>query len=367
MTASRALSRALILAASVFLPSAGHADTGASEAQRRLERSADRAVAEGQLAKARDLWLQVWQLAPSEKAACNVGQLAFRVGDMARAAEFLALCLERTPAPRSAAERERYASRALDLARVKQEVGALTFAVPPGAQLSIDGRPVGQAPLGREVYVEPGSHRVRAALGAAAKETTVEVRAGEARLLVLDLAPAAPVGGVAPAAPAGGVAPAAPAGGVAPAAPAGGVAPAAPAGAEQATPRALAPAGLPGAAGPAAPGSEGPATALVLLGGAATAGCISLGAIFLAEANGHQRRFDDLLARNHGGYRIAGAELQRAQSAYRAMGRAEERAAIALTAGALLGAGTLIYALLPRSRGPRVTAAGTQLGLEMTW
>ncbi|WP_437285712.1 PEGA domain-containing protein [Sorangium sp. So ce406] len=339
VTALRALSGALILAASVILPSVGRADTGASEAQRRLERSADRAVAEGQLAKARDLWLQVWQLAPSEKAACNVGQLAFRVGDMTRAAEFLALCLERTPAPRSGAERERYASRALDLARVKQEVGALTFAVPPGAQLSIDGRPVGQAPLGREVYVEPGSHRVRAALGAAAKETTVEVRAGEARLLVIDLAPPAPVGGVAPAAPVG---------------------------AEQATPRAPAPAGLPGAAG-LAPGSEGPATALVLLGGAATAGCITLGAIFLAEANGHQRRFDELLARNHGGYRIAGAELQRAQSAYGAMGRAEERAAIALTAGALLGAGTLIYALLPRSRGPRVTAAGTQLGLEMTW
>ncbi|WP_434042443.1 MULTISPECIES: hypothetical protein [Sorangium] len=342
VTALRALSGALILAASVLLPSVGRAGTGASEAQRRLERSADRAVAEGQLAKARDLWLQVWQLAPSEKAACNVGQLAFRVADMVRAAEFLALCLERTPAPRSAEERERYASRALDLARVKQEVGALTFAVPPGAQLSIDGRPVGQAPPGREVYVEPGSHRVRAALGAAAKETAVEVRAGEARLLVIDLAPLAPP------------------------APAGGLAPPAPAGGEQATPRAPAPAGLPGAAG-LAPGSEGPATALVLLGAAATAGSITLGAIFLAEANGHQRRFDDLLARNHGGYRIAGAELQRAQSAYSAMGRAEERAAIALTAGALLGAGTLIYALFPRGRGPRVTAAGTQLGLEMTW
>ncbi|WP_438023625.1 hypothetical protein [Sorangium sp. So ce233] len=339
-TALRALSRALILAASVLLPSAGRADTGASEAQRRLERSADRAVAEGQLAKARDIWLQVWQLAPSEKAACNVGQLAFRVADMARAAEFLALCLERTPAPRSGGERERYASRALDLARVKQEVGALTFAVPPGAQLSIDGRPVGHAPLGREVYVEPGSHRVRAALGTAAKEITVEVRAAEARLVVLDLALPSPVRGPAPTAPVG---------------------------AEQASPRAPAPAGWTGAAGPAAPGRDAPATELVLLGGAATAGCVTLGAIFLAEANGHARRFDDLLARNHGGYRIAGAELQRAQSAYRAMGRAEERAAVALTAGALLGAGTLIYALFPRSRGPRVTAAGTQLGLEMTW
>ncbi|WP_437304024.1 hypothetical protein [Sorangium sp. So ce388] len=331
----RALSRALILAASVFLPSAGRADTGASDAQRRLERSADRAVAEGQLAKARDLWLQIWQLEPSEKAACNVGQLAFRVADMPRAAEFLSLCLEKTPAPAGPEARERYASRALDLARAKQEVGALTFAVPQGAQVSIDERPVGRAPLGREVFVAPGSHRVRAALDTAAKETAVEVRAGEARLVVIDLAAAAP----APTADRR----------------------------RQAMPRAPAPPRLPAPAGQAAPAEEGPAAGLILAGGVATAGCVTLGAIFLTESRGHERRFDDLIARNHGGYRIAGAELQRAQNAYSAMERAEERAAIALVAGAVLGAGTLVYALYPRSHVPRLTAAGPGLGLELTW
>ncbi|WP_437501340.1 hypothetical protein [Sorangium sp. So ce1099] len=333
MTALRALSRALILAAPAFLPSAGRADTGASDAQRRLERSADRAVAEGQLAKARDIWLQIWQLEPSEKAACNVGQLAFRVADMPRAAEFLALCLEKTPAPAGDEARERYASRALDLARAKQEVGALTFAVPQGAQLSIDDRPVGRAPLGREVFVAPGSHRVRAALDMAAKEAAVEVRAGETRLVVIDLAAPAPVADWR----------------------------------RQATPRAPAPPRLMAPAGQAAPADEGPAAGLILLGGVATAGCITLGAIFLTESRGHERTFDDVIARNHGGYRIAGAELQRAQSAYRAMEQAEERAAVALVAGAILGAGTLVYALFPRSRGPRLTAAGPGLGLELTW
>ncbi|WP_437619867.1 hypothetical protein [Sorangium sp. So ce1151] len=335
MKASRALSRALILAASVFVTTAGRAETGASDAQRRLERSADRAVAEGQLAKARDIWLQLWQLEPSEKAACNVGQLAFRVADMPRAAEFLALCLEKTPAPGGGEARERYASRALDLARARQEVGALTFAVPQGAQVSIDDRPVGRAPLGREVFVAPGSHRVRAALGTAAKETAVEARAGEARLVVIDLAApaAAPVADqrrqAAPRAPV--------------------------------PPRLLAPAGQAGAA------DEGPAAGLILAGGVATAGSFTLGAIFLTESRGHERRFDDLIARNHGGYRIAGAELQRAQNAYSAMERAEERAAVALIAGAVLGAGTLVYALFPRGRGPRLTAAGPGLGLELTW
>ncbi|WP_438004696.1 hypothetical protein WME89_38935 [Sorangium sp. So ce321] len=332
MKASRALSRALILAASVFVTTAGRAETGASDAQRRLERSADRAVAEGQLAKARDIWLQLWQLEPSEKAACNVGQLAFRVADMPRAAEFLALCLEKTPAPGGGEARERYASRALDLARARQEVGALTFAVPQGAQLSIDDRPVGRAPLGREVFVAPGSHRVRAALGTAAKETAVEARAGEARLVVIDLAAPAP----APVADQR----------------------------RQATPRAPAP---PRLLAPAGQADEGPAAGLILVGGVATAGCFTLGAIFLTESRGHERRFDDLIARNHGGYRIAGAELQRAQSAYSAMERADERAAVALVAGALLGAGTLVYALFPRSRGPRLTATGPGLGLELTW
>ncbi|WP_437924823.1 hypothetical protein WMF37_38255 [Sorangium sp. So ce291] len=329
-----ALSRALILAASVFLPSAGRADTGASDAQRRLERSADRAVAEGQLAKARDIWLQLWQLEPSEKAACNVGQLAFRVADMPRAAEFLALCLEKTPAPGGGEARERYASRALDLARARQEVGALTFAVPQGAQLSIDDRPIGRAPLAREVFVAPGSHRVRAALDTAAREAAVEVRAGEARLVVIDLAAPVPVADRR----------------------------------RQATPRAPGPARLMAPAGQAVvPAEEGPAPGLILVGGAATAGCVTLGAIFLTESRGHERRFDDLIARNHGGYRIAGAELQRAQNAYSAMERAEERAAVALIAGAVLGAGTLVYALLPRGRGPRLTAAGPGLGLELTW
>ncbi|WP_437659600.1 hypothetical protein [Sorangium sp. So ce1182] len=337
MKASRALSRALILAASVFVTTAGRAETGASDAQRRLERSADRAVAEGQLAKARDIWLQLWQLEPSEKAACNVGQLAFRVADMPRAAEFLALCLEKTPAPGGGEARERYASRALDLARARQEVGALTFAVPQGAQLSIDDRPVGRAPLGREVFVAPGSHRVRAALGTAAKETAVEARAGEARLVVIDLAAPAP-------APAP-------------------VADRRP----QATPRAPVPPRLLAPAGQEGQADEGPAPGLILVGGVATAGCFTLGAIFLTESRGHERRFDDLIARNHGGYRIAGAELQRAQHAYSAMERAEERAAVALVAGAVLGAGTLVYALFPRSRGPRLTAAGPGLGLELTW
>lgn len=274
------------------------------------------------------MWLQLWQLEPSEMAACNVGQLSFRIGDMPRAAEFLTACLERTPAPADAGTRERYQSRALDLARAKQAVGALTFAVPRGAELSVDGRPVGRASLGRTVFVAPGSHRVRAAIGKVAKETTVEVRAGEAREVVLDLAVPADIGP-----PAARVKPGAPA------------------------PRPPTP------VEPAA----GPSPGLVVLGTLASAGCVTLGAVQLARSGEHERRFNDLLERNHGGYRIAGLELQRAQRAYSAMELAEERAAVALTAGALLAAGTLIYAFYPRSRGPRLTAMGTRLHLEATW
>ncbi|WP_437935345.1 PEGA domain-containing protein [Sorangium sp. So ce341] len=269
------------------------------------------------------MWLQLWQVDPSERAACNVGQLSLRIGDMPRAAEFLTICLERAPAPSVPGERERHQSRALDLARAKQAVGALTFAVPQGAELSIDDRPVGRAPLGREVFVAPGSHRVRVALGSAATETSVEVRAGEARQVVVDVALAAR------------------------------------AGAATATPRPLPPA--PTAATP------GPAVGLVVLGGVTSAGCVTLGAVLLARAGEHERDFNDLLERNHGGYRIAGLELQRAQHAYAAMGRAEERAAVALAAGAILATGTLIYALFPRTQGPRLVAAGTRLHLEATW
>ncbi|WP_437597201.1 hypothetical protein [Sorangium sp. So ce590] len=340
ITVLRALVRSLLLLALVLVPSVGRADSPSSGPQGRLQRSADRAVAEGRLAEARDMWLQIWQLDPSEMAACNVGQLSFRVGDMPRAAEFLTACLERAPAPApaDAGARERYQSRALDLARATQAVGALTFAVPLGAELSVDDRPVGRAPLGRAVFVAPGSHRVRAALGEAAKETSVEVRAGEVREVVLDLAVATDTG-QAEARPPARAEPGAP------------VAPRAPA------PRPPAPVGL----------GAGPSPGLIVLGAVASAGCVTLGAVQLARSGEHERRFNDLLERNHGGYRIAGLELQRAQRAYSAMELAEERAAVALTAGALLAAGTLIYAFYPRGRGPRLTAVGTRLHLEATW
>ncbi|WP_437567989.1 hypothetical protein [Sorangium sp. So ce542] len=349
ITPSRALVRSLLSLALVLVPLAARADAPPSGPKARLQRSADRAVAEGQLAEARDLWLQLWQLEPSEKAACNVGQLSFRIGDMPSAAEFLTACLARTPAPADAGAGERYQSRALDLARAKQAVGALTFAVPPGAELSVDGRPVGRAPLGRAVFVAPGAHRVRAALGEAAQETTVEVRAGDARQVVLD--PAAPADtGAAAARPPARVEP-------------GAAAPRPPARVE------------PGAAAPRPPArvepGGGPAPGLVLLGTVASAGCVTLGAVLLARSGEHERRFDDLLERNHGGYRIAGVELQRAQRAYSAMELAQERAAVALTAGALLATATLIYAFYPRStprsRGPRLTAVGTRLHLEAAW
>ncbi len=293
------------------------------------------------------MWLQIWQLDPSERAACNVGQLSFRIGDMPRAAEFLTACLARAPAPADAGGRERHQSRALDLARATQAVGALTFAVPRGAELSVDDRPVGRAPLGRAVFVAPGSHRVRAALGEAAKEAAVEVRAGEAREVVLDLALATDTGQAEARPPAQ----AEPGARAEPRPP---VAPRAP----------RPPAPRPPA--PVEPGA-GPSPGLVVLGAVASAGCVTLGAVQLARSGEHERRFNDLLERNHGGYRIAGLELQRAQRAYSAMELAEERAAVALTAGALLAAGTLIYALYPRSRGPRLTAMGTRLHLEATW
>ncbi|WP_437965357.1 PEGA domain-containing protein [Sorangium sp. So ce260] len=336
ITVSRALARSLILVALLLVPSAGRADSTTGHAdsttgqpdsttsgpESRLQRSADRAVAEGHLAEARDIWLQLWQVDPSERAACNVGQLSLRIGDMPRAAEFLTACLERTPAPAEAGARERDQSRALDLARAKQAVGALTFAVPPGAELSIDDRPVGRTPLGREVFVAPGSHRVRVVLGSAATETTVEARAGEARQVVVDVALAARAGATT----------------------------------ATAMPRPQ----------PTAP-TAGPAAGLVVLGSVASAGCVTLGAVLLARSGEHERRFNDLLEHNHGGYRIAGLELQHAQRAYVAMERAEERAAVALTAGAILAAGTLVYAFFPRSQGPRLTAAGTRLHLEATW
>ncbi|AUX20432.1 hypothetical protein SOCEGT47_009010 [Sorangium cellulosum] len=150
------------------------------DARDRLVAQAHAAVDEGRLADARDLWMAVWRLEGSQVAACNIGALSFRIGEMPAAVRWLSLCKEIMRPPATPEERALHESRLVDLARARQLVGELRVTAPPGARITVDDAPV-EIARGEPVPVEPGRRVVRAALDGRTAEVEVDVPRGEAR------------------------------------------------------------------------------------------------------------------------------------------------------------------------------------------
>jgi hypothetical protein len=173
----------------VLLASIGRAEPPPEGARARLENSATKAVEQGFFADARNDWQRIWELEPDRLAACNVGQLSLRIGDMTRAAEFLTICVRDAPERVDPDMRDREEQRVLDLAEARQAVTTLTVRVRDGAELTLDGKPVGRAPLDRALFVMPGRHRIRAELNGEAGEVDIDATAGAERRVWIDLAP----------------------------------------------------------------------------------------------------------------------------------------------------------------------------------
>jgi hypothetical protein len=296
-------------------------DAGAAPPDPRdeLRGSALQAMKEGRFADARDVWLRLWELERSRVAACNVGELSLRIGDMPRAAEFLTTCVQGGAKEEpDAAARARDEEHVLSLARARQAVGALSFRAAEGAEITVDDRPVGRAPLDREVFVAPGSHRVRAELGEESGEVAVEVAAGAARRVVVPLeAPARP------------------------------------------PPPAPAPVPMP-------PSPERARGWIVATGIAASASLLAAGAGLLIASSAQEGKGEEQVARPNGCFfpvsGCAGArDTFRAADAYHAAGMG------ALLAGAALAGGTLTYSLLPRSNAAKIGVRGGGMVVETTW
>jgi hypothetical protein len=62
-----------------------------------------------------------------------------------------------------------------------------------GADVFVDGRSLGQAPIAAEVFVDVGSHRVEAKKGLDVASQMVDVKAGEQRAVVVQMQPKPPV------------------------------------------------------------------------------------------------------------------------------------------------------------------------------
>ncbi|XXX78126.1 PEGA domain-containing protein [Sorangium sp. So ce134] len=122
--------------------------------------------------------LKAWELNPTFDVAYNLGNTKYQLKKHKEAAQYLSHALRHWPLMKAAAKLKTTAEKRL--AESRAQVGALgVTAGAPGAEVLVDGKAVGKAPLEGEVFVEPGEHRVEARLeGYAPASQTVKVAKG---------------------------------------------------------------------------------------------------------------------------------------------------------------------------------------------
>jgi hypothetical protein len=173
-----------------------------SERAEQAFKDGNRAFAAGDFHAAFAAYRAAWSLKQTFDIACNLGRTEVELSLARDAAEHLDYCL-RTFSVSSRGEVKDAYKRFRDLfARVRREVAALSVEVrPAGAEITVDGAGYGLAPLGHEIFLDPGTHRVRARLvGFRDDERSVVAEAGGTLsvTLALESAPAVlPVAAVA--------------------------------------------------------------------------------------------------------------------------------------------------------------------------
>ncbi len=148
-------------------PSSRPAD---APAEAPMDELAQKHYDDGQAAAARGDWQAAYTSFRAGIAVQSHSQMVRALGDTAHhlgkfrdAAEYLALYLQKAPPTAPPAER---AAAEKMLADAKTRVGTLAITAPAGAEIFVDKAFVGKAPLGREVFVEPGNCEVEARSGA---------------------------------------------------------------------------------------------------------------------------------------------------------------------------------------------------------
>jgi hypothetical protein len=304
--------------------------------------------AQGKKREAYEALTAAWTLRKSYDIAANLGSAELSLGKVRDAAEHFAYCIRTFPATGSKKQ----------LAAVKQlfedtrrKVGALVIKVGvEGAEVLVDGKAIGRAPLADEVYLDPGLHTVEAKLaGYDAAKQAVQAATGPAQEVTLALVATAALPPPAPPAPVAG-------------------------GAEAPSPPAASAASAASAPPPQPPvEAGGPSTAVLISGGAVAGVALVAGAVLAGLSNG---KASDAAAKRDalvtaGGPATCGTAAPAAGCAPLAA-VLSDRAKLAdgslwsfVGAGAV-AAGTVIYALVaPRSAGktgaraaPVVTAGG---------
>jgi hypothetical protein len=171
-------SRSALIGACLSLSAVARAE-GTDRADE-LFREGNQAFAAGDARTAYEAYRGAWSLRKSFDIACNLGRTEAELELSRDAAEHLDYCLKTYPASSRDDLREANKRFRELFAEVRARVAAIRIETrPPGAEIAVDGASYGTTPLGRDVFVDPGRHRVRAELqGFEGDERTIEVAAG---------------------------------------------------------------------------------------------------------------------------------------------------------------------------------------------
>jgi len=161
-----------------------------------------KAIHQGQLEKARVLYLSAWRAQRHWQIAGSLGHVEAALDRYRDAAEHLTIFTRETRALPTADPRvdpRDAAVLAQELDRVKAHVGTIALSVEPaGAEVLVDGAPAGRAPLADPVFVEPGRHVIEAHLdGYRAVSESRDLTPGAVAQVSFQLAPAPPAAVVA--------------------------------------------------------------------------------------------------------------------------------------------------------------------------
>ncbi|AUX28839.1 hypothetical protein SOCE836_009240 [Sorangium cellulosum] len=182
-TAATVIAAPEIAAAQPVAPREASASTDAAARADAFYRRGLRLYSDGKYVEAEAELQSAWELNPTFDVAYNLGNTKYQLKKHREAAQYLSHALRHWPLMKAAAKLKTTAEKRL--AESRAQVGALAVtAGAPGAEVLIDGKAVGKAPLEGEVFVEPGEHRVEARLeGYTPASQTVKVaKAGTAEV-----------------------------------------------------------------------------------------------------------------------------------------------------------------------------------------
>jgi hypothetical protein len=159
-----------------------------AEQMRVMFEAATDALDRGDLAQARERYLEVWSHQQTYDVATNLAGVEYQLGNYLAAAEFTRTALRLFPPSEDPQARAQLASL---LEQARGEIGTATIEAPAGAEVKVDGEVVGVAPLDA-VFVAPGTHRFEATDGVATVREEVIVSQGAAFTVALTLPDPAP-------------------------------------------------------------------------------------------------------------------------------------------------------------------------------